>query len=212
MVLLAAGDGAALQAPYVQSVAVEIDDVCGPGAFVQPVDILRDDRRDATAALQFSQRGVRGVGRRPRKGVETNERASPVALSIRFTGDKLIVRHGLVPLAVGAFDAAVVRDPGIRRNAGARQRHDPLVRREKVAEALRGVQVRGLRRSLQLRLHPGQVEHARNSQRAQAPPRERRRRPRPQEQHRDAQRAPEDHRPPLMQAGLRGATWIKPVY
>ncbi|GAB4076418.1 hypothetical protein GCM10028781_11820 [Nostocoides australiense] len=90
---------------------MKVDDVTGTRSLVQPVDVLADDRADATGLLKRRDRPVPVVGAGGGEPLPPGIRPGPIALPPSGGGDELAMRHRRHPPS--AVRPAIVGDPRI---------------------------------------------------------------------------------------------------
>src|SRR5690606_17690245 len=113
-------------AAYEVEPSVQVDDVAVAGRLMQPVDILGDERVDASVGLEARERMMRAVRAGPAKARPADEASRPVTAPRAGVAHERLKRHRAGPFPF-AVRVAVVRDARIGAAARAGQHEQPCM-------------------------------------------------------------------------------------
>ena len=115
---------------------MHLDDVPAPGACVEQVDVLRDDRAHEPAALELRERAMRIVRLGSGQHVDPLRVEAPDLLRVLAEGAERRVLHR-VDLGPDPGRRAEVRDAALGRHAGAGEDDARLAGRDQLGKACR---------------------------------------------------------------------------
>lgn len=118
---------AAVEADHPAETAVKLDNAIYIGGVMQAIHVLGDHAVHEPAGVQCRYGLVPSVRGCLRNRAPTEMAAGPIPAPVVRTGHEILIRHGGV-FTQPAIRAAVVGDPGLRRQAGAAEDKHPTGR------------------------------------------------------------------------------------